>query len=467
MRLRGAIPIVAVLLLAFLATIWTRAVERGGEPASGHFSRETATQKAARMKWWVDARFGMFIHWGPVSLKGTEIGWSRGKEVPVNVYDNLYKEFNPTKFNAEEYVRLAKAAGMKYIVLTAKHHDGFSMFATRYSDYNIMNTPFKRDITKELAEECRRQGIVFCTYYSIIDWHHPDYLPRGPGGAVGGRPAEAADYELYFAFMKNQLRELVENYGPLGVLWFDGDWDPTWTHARAMEVSNLVRSIQPSIILNNRVDKGRQGMDGFNDPATPNVGDFETPEQKAGKFLADPHRYWESCVTIGTQWAWKPNDQLKSSREIIQLLVRNAGMDGNFLLNVGPMPTGEIEPRQASLLREVGRWMGAYGESIYGTRGGPFQPAQWGVTTHKDDTIYLHVLNWQQGSVLRLPGIGKKIISSRMLTGGSARVTQKADAIAINLPPQGRREIDTVIALKLDGSAGEIPFMAAEIPPAR
>ena len=272
---------------------------------------ETPAQKAERMKWWVDARFGMFIHWGPVSLKGTEIGWSRGHEVPIAVYDNLYKEFNPVKFDAKQYVAIPKETGMRYITLVTKHHDGFSMFATKLSDYNIMHTPFRRDVVKELADECQKQGVRFCTYYSIVDWYHPDYLPRGAGDQ---RPPKDAHFDNYYkSFLKGQLREIVTNYHP-GMIWFDGEWEDHWTVERGRDVYAMLRQLDPAIITNNRLGKNRGFLKGGMTPPESTVGDFHTPEQESGRFSGDRNVYWESCVTLGEQWAWKPHDKLKTPR---------------------------------------------------------------------------------------------------------------------------------------------------------
>jgi len=414
---------------------------------------ETPAQKAERMKWFVDARFGMFIHWGPVSLKGTEIGWSRGTKVPVDVYDHLYKEFNPVKFDAKQYVSVAKDAGMKYITLVTKHHDGFAMYATQLSDYSIMHAPLRRDVTKELAEECQKQGIHFCTYYSIIDWYHPDYLPRGAGD---NRQPQDADFNRYYDFMKGQLREIVENYHP-SMIWFDGEWEDHWTVERGRDVYAMLRRLDPKIITNNRLGKDRAFGQGGLTPAEKTVGDFHTPEQETGRFSGDRNVYWESCMTICQQWAWKPNDALKSLKECIDLLVTNAGNDGNLMLNVGPMPSGEIEPRQVERLHQIGQWMKQYGESIYGTRGGPFKPEKWGVCTCKGNSIFVHVLRWPDDGALNLSPIGKKIIASRLLGGGNIEMKQTDAGIAIAVPPHSRQQLDTVIELRLDGSAVDIP----------
>ncbi len=434
-----------------LAFITLLSVAFQAAPAWAQTVSETPEQKAQRMKWWTDARFGMFIHWGPVSLKGTEIGWSRGNPVPVDEYDNLYKQFNPTKFDAKEYVSLAKEAGMKYLTLVSKHHDGFCMYDSKYTDYTIMHGPFKRDIAGELAAECRRQGIRFCTYYSIIDWYQKDYLPRGAGDK---RPVEGADYERYYAYMKNQLKELISKYAPLSVMWFDGEWERTWTVARGREIYAMLRQLQPDIIINNRLSKGRP-MSGFA-PAQSTVGDFATPEQTVGLFDPKRETYWESNMTICHQWAWKPNDTFKSLKQCIHLLVRNAGMDGNFMLNISPMPSGEIEPRQIHRLKEIGQWMIKYGQSIYGTRGGPYMPAGWGVSTCKDNVIYLHVLDRSAGETITFSPIEKKITSSAILTGGTVEVSQNDQQVRVRIPAAHRHEMDTIVALTLDGPALDI-----------
>ncbi len=437
------------LLMPAAACLARDAAER---PAGASVLAETPAQKAERMKWWVEARFGMFVHWGPVSLKGTEIGWSRGREVPIPVYDNLYKQFNPVKFDAREYVALAKEAGVKYLTLTTKHHDGFSMFATKRSDYNITQTPFKRDVTRELADECQRQGLRFCTYYSIIDWYHPDYLPRGAGDK---RPVEGANFERYCTFMQGQLRELVENYHP-AVLWFDGEWEDHWTVPRGREVYAMLRHLDPKLIVNNRLGKQRVFLQGGMSPPESTVGDFGTPEQETGRFYGDRNIYWESNMTICQQWAWKPNDQMKSLKECIDLLVTNAGYDGNFMLNVGPMPDGRIEPRQVERLREIGRWMKQYGTSIYGTRGGPFKPAAWGVATCKDNKVYVHVLRWNAARTIVLPSLGAKVIRHGLLTGGTADVRETGQGIYVTVPEKNRQDLDTIVELELDRSAVDL-----------
>ena len=383
---------------------------------------------------WREMKFGLFIHWGPVSLKGTEIGWSRGGErrgrkdkstgsIPVEIYDNLYKQFNPVKFDADEWIQTAKDAGMKYLVFTSKHHDGFSMFDSKLTDYKITNSPFKRDVVKELADACHKAGLKLGYYYSPPDWYHPDYRTE--------------NHTRYIKFLHGQLREICANYGKIDIIWFDGlggkaeDWD-------SENLFRMIRQLQPHVIINNRA-----GL-----PA-----DHDTPEQRIGKFQND--RPWETCMTICRQWAWKPNDQMKSLQQCIQTLVKTVGGDGNLLFNVGPMPDGRIEPRQVARLKEMGNWLRQYGRSIYATRGGPFKPGDWGASTYKSNTIYIHVLNWDEDT-LTLPSISKKIITSSVMTGGAATVRQTALAIEISVPKAYRKELDTIVVLQLDGPANGI-----------
>jgi len=405
----------------------------------------------ADLSWWREARFGMFVHWGPVSLRGTEIGWSRGKEVPVEEYDALYRRFDPALFDARAWARLAKDSGMGYLVLTTKHHDGFCLWPSGLTDYDIAATPFRRDVVRELADACRDEGIAFCAYHSICDWRHPDYPLGSPGG--GTRKA-APDMDRYTAYLKGQLAELLRSYGPLGLLWFDGEWEEPWTEERGLDLYRYCRSLQPSLIVNNRVAKGRQDMAGTT-AAGAFGGDYDTPEQQVGRFQTD--RPWESCITICRQWAWKPDDELKTLEECVRTLVTCAGGDGNLLLNVGPMPTGEIEARQAARLREIGAWLKIHGEAVCGTRGGPFVPGEWGVSTHRERSVYVHVLRWPAEGAVVLPALERRVVGASLVGGGVAEARQSAAGIAIHVAPGLRRPIDTVVRLDLDGPAATLP----------
>jgi alpha-L-fucosidase len=391
----------------------------GGVALGGQLPAEPVVPRRADLSWWREARFGMFVHWGPVSLRGTEIGWSRGKEVPVEEYDALYRRFDPTLFDARAWARLAREAGMGYLVLTTKHHDGFCLWPSALTDYDIAATPFRRDVVRELADACRAEGIVFCAYHSI-------------------------------AYLKGQVAELLRGYGPIGILWFDGEWEEPWTEERGLDLYRHCRALQPSLIVNNRVTKGRHGMAGTT-AAEVFGGDYDTPEQQVGRFRAD--RPWESCITLCKQWAWKPEDEMKSLDECVRTLVTCSGGDGNLLLNVGPMPTGEIEPRQAARLREIGAWLETHGETVYGTRGGPFLPGEWGVSTHRERSVYVHVLRWPQAGPLVLPALERGIVAASVVGGGAAEARPVASGTEIHVAPGQRRPTDTVVRLELDGTA--------------
>jgi len=400
---------------------WTA---RAAAPAS-------APQNGARLEWWREARFGMFVHWGPVSLKGKEISWSRGTEIPIAEYDGLYQRFNPTNFDADAWARTASDAGMKYLVFTTKHHDGFCEWETQQTDYNIMHSPFGRDVVKELAAACRRHGLAFGTYYSVCDWHHPDFPLTSPGGSVR-RPTSNLDrYEQY---LRAELSELITRYGPLLVMWFDVPQE--FSGERGQRLLDFTRGLQPDIIINDR--SGARG-------------DYDTPEQRVGKF--QNQRPWETCMTICRQWAWKPDDDMKSLRECIQTLVLCAGGDGNLLFNVGPMPDGRIEPRQVQRLEEMGAWLKRYGQTIYGTRGGPWKPTRALASTRSGNSIFVHVLR-PEGATITLPDIPSKIVHSELLTGGSATVSQQAGQLTITLSPAPTpSDIDPIVRLELEGSA--------------
>ena len=425
-----SIGISLCLIMCFLAACSVSQVGAGSVTDTADYLKAGEQDVQA----WRQMKFGLFIHWGPVSLKGTEIGWSRGGErrgrndkstgsIPVEIYDNLYKQFNPVKFDAEQWVQMAKDAGMKYLVFTSKHHDGFSMFDSKLTDYKISNSPFKRDVVAELADACHKGGLKLGYYYSPVDWYHPDYRTE--------------NHARYIKFLHGQLREICSNYGRIDIIWFDGlggtakDWD-------SENLLTMIRRLQPHVIINNRA-----GL-----PA-----DHDTPEQRIGTFQTG--RPWETCMTICRQWAWKPNDELKSLKQCIDTLVMVVGGDGNLLFNVGPMPDGRIEPRQVTRLQEMGAWLKEYGQSIYATRGGPFRTAPWGASTNKGNTIYVHILSWP-GEKLTLPPVPKKIIASSVMTGGTATVRQTEESVEISVPKAYRQEIDTIIKLELDGPAGEI-----------
>ncbi len=401
------------------------------------------------MIWWQDARFGMFIHWDMSSIAGTEISWSRKGSKPLDIfgdpagyvedpfYDHLYERFNPTRFDADSWARLAKDAGMKYVVFTAKHHGGFAMFHTALSNYSIQNTAFKRDVVKELTAACHRHGIKVGIYYSQRDWHQPDY--------------GAKDSSKYHTYLVGQLTELLTHYGKIDVMWFDsfgkGDSIKYW---KADEVLTLVRKLQPGILINNR-----SGYFGEDVPAL--RGDFDTPEQRLGEF--QNQRPWESCMTVvnvpdGGGWSYRTDASMKPFASCVRSLVSCATGDGNLLLDVGPDSTGVIPNDQASRLREIGKWLARYGHSIYETRGGPYRNSARGGSTFRAKSIYLHVFDWPAAG-LELAPLKSKVLSIRCLTGGKAAWTQDSKALRIDIDASFRNSIDTILELRLNGLAGD------------
>jgi alpha-L-fucosidase len=321
----------------------------------------TSEARTARMAWWREARFGMFIHYGPVSLTGKELSWSRANSntncpnhgpTPVEVYDNLYQQFNPTNFNAAEWAGIAKTAGMKYVVLTAKHADGFLLWNSKADNYNIMHSPFHRDLCAELADAVRGAGLHMGWYFSPMDWRDPE--------------CRSTNNSHFVAHIQDELRELLTSYGNIDVLWFDCDGRPTmWSPETTYP---LVRGLQPQIIIDNRLqlDTEKQWANQEKLKLRENE-DFYTPEQKVGAY--DDQQPWESCMTLGTQWSWKPNDKIKSAAEVVNILAQTVGGDGNLLLDVGPMTDGRIEPRQVEVLKKVGEWMQTNGELAPSTIG--------------------------------------------------------------------------------------------------
>ncbi|MCY2990208.1 MAG: alpha-L-fucosidase [Planctomycetota bacterium] len=406
-------------------------------PFSDAWAADLTKADPAAIARWQDMRFGMFIHWGPVSITAKEISHSRGStELPIEKYDALYKEFNPVKFNADEWAATARAAGMKYMVLTAKHHDGFCLWDTKCTDYNIMRSPFSRDVTKELSAACHRAGLAFGVYYSVCDWHHPDFPRTGEKGKV---VRETSDLDRYTVYLKAQITELLQGYGPILTLWFDHA--QVFGGDRGQVVINLARSLQPDILVNNR-SMAR--------------GDFDTPQQKVGIFNLE--RPWESCMTITTSggWSWRgEKDGAKPLADCLAMLVRCAGADGNMLLNVGPRPDGLIDPKQVSRLAEIGDWLAKYGDAIYGTRGGPYLPTQNIASTRKGNTIYLHITAWPEDTC-KLPALAAKIRKSSLLTGGAVNVRQTADGLEIAVPKSDRQAMDTIVVLELDMPAIQI-----------
>ncbi|MDB6093622.1 MAG: Alpha-L-fucosidase [Verrucomicrobia bacterium] len=405
-----------------------------------------------RLDWWRDAKFGMFVHWDPSSLAAGEISWGKqyyddtGEHllenprpspglynivehriwfdwfkpaIPREVYDHLHKSFYPGMFDADQFVATAKQAGMKYLIMVTKHHNGFCMWETAFTDYNVMNTPFRRDIFGEMAQACARAGLKFGAYYSQRDWHHPDYGPeRMP---------------QYNAYMYNQVQELLTKYPNIAALFFDTEDYYPWQLWDGEKLFRMIHALRPDIVINDRC-----GV-----PA-----DWSTPEQTIGAYNLE--RDWESCMTFTGFWSWHGfQAPVIPFEECLRNLIRCAGGNGNLLMNVGPLPTGQIDPREADRLKKLGAWLAKHGESIYGTRAGPYPPGDYGVCVHQDHTIYLHVLKWPDGDLV-LPPLDRRVTSARVLSGGKALAEQTDDGLRISVGPADRGETVTVVALELD-----------------
>ncbi|WP_256009431.1 alpha-L-fucosidase [Desertivirga xinjiangensis] len=397
-----------------------------------------------RLADFMSKRFGMFIHFGPVTLRGTEIGWSRNKEVSQEDYDSLFREFNPVLFNADAWVRVAKKAGMKYLVITAKHHDGFCLWPTHSSGYNIMSSPFKRDIVGELARACKKHGITLGIYMTVLDWHDPNYPIQDPNDQSKNVPG---NMEAFKATMKLQIKELINRYHPY-LLWYDGYWEKPWTNEHGREIYKYIKSLDPNIIVNNRLGKESEVLNEHS------IGDFLTPEQRIGQLnLNEP---WESCITIGQQWAWKPNDKLKSEVECIQTLVRSACGNGNLLFNIGPMMDGRIEGRQIKLLSQVGKWVHKNGESIFNTKGGPYVPNEVFGSTRRKDKIYVHV--FKSGlKTIELPAIPDVCIKRiQNLDGSDLQFLIQGKTVKVKALDNSTFTQNTVIVIHIDRDAGQL-----------
>ena len=399
-------------------------------------------ERLASREWYRDAKFGMFVHWGVYSLLGQGEWVMQNRPIAVPDYEWLAATFNPVKFDARAWVSLAKAAGVKYITITSRHHDGFSMFATRATPYNIVDwAPFHRDPLKELADECRRQGIKLFFYYSQLDWHHPDYWPRGSTGHNTGRP-ESGDWSRYLDFLDAQLTELLTNYGPLGGIWFDGMWDKPNADWRLPQTYALIHRLQPTALIvpnHHQAPLAGEDVQTFEqDLPGANTAGFNT-RTIGGLPL-------ETSLTMNDSWGFNLTDHhYKSTRELIHYLVRAAGVGANLLLNIGPRPDGTIPPEAEERLREIGAWLATNGGAIYGTRAGPVPPRSWGVTTQRGDTVFVHVLDWSDPT-LALPSLGAGRWSAKSWPDGKAlQVMPAAGGVTITVP--AGESPDRIVAL--------------------
>jgi len=392
-----------------------------------------------------DAKFGMFIHWGVYSVLGDGEWVFHDRKLTVQQYDLLPNFFDPEQFDAKAWVSLAKSAGMKYITITSRHHDGFAMFDSKVSDWNIVQrTPYRRDPLKMLADECHRQGIKLFFYYSQLDWHNPDYYPRGQTAWNNDRPNHGNWNSYLDDYMDGQLRELLTNYGPIDGIWFDGMWDKPDADWHLQKTYALIHELQPTaLIIPNHHQTPKPGED---------VQTFERdlPGQNTAGFNTNiTHELpLESSNTLNDSWGFNIGDgSYKSPEQVEEMLVRAAGNNSNLLLNIGPMPNGDIHKEFVTRLHAIGEWTSRYYDSIYGTRGGPILPGDWGVTTQKATEIYVHVLHWD-APLLALPPIDKSISAAHdFLSKGKLDFTQNSNGVLLKIPVQKKGEVDRVIVL--------------------
>jgi alpha-L-fucosidase len=380
-----------------------------------------------RMKWWVEARFGMFIHWGLYAIPARGEWVMNCERIPKAEYAKLADRFDPGNFDADRWVAQAKEAGLRYMGLTTRHHDGFSLFDSQVSDFTSVKTAAKRDFVGEYVEACRRAGMRIGFYYSLLDWRWPAYWDGPAKDPEGFR--KLRDY------VHAQVRELMTQYGKIDILWYDGSWPHSAEDWQSAKLNKMVRSLQPEVIINNR-----SGL----------AEDLETPEQQ----IRGHERPWETCMTMDDLWwGYHPGDpNLKSPMQLVRNLVKCVENNGNFLLNVGPKADGAIPEPQAERLREIGGWMAANGESIYGAGSSPFRQAHLGHVTAKAGKVYVHITCWP-GTEMVVAGIGNDVTGARMLASGrELDYDQRDDRLFVHgLPEKSPDPIDTVVVLEVEG----------------
>ncbi len=405
-------------------------------------------------EWFQDAKYGMFLHWGVYSVMGGggDMGiaeWIMNhKEIPIVAYENLPNYFNPFEFDPAEWVSVVKEAGMKYITITSKHHDGFAMYDSEVSDWDIVDrTQYGKDVLKLLKEECDKQGIKLFFYYSQLDWHHPDYYPRGRTGQnYTGRP-ESGDWNSYIDYMNSQLTELLTNYGDIGGIWFDGMWDQWNADWQLDKTYALIHELQPGTLIGSNHHKAPFPGEDFQMFERDLPGENTMGFNQTSAISALP---LEMCETMNGSWGYNIKDRrFKSTKQLIQTMVKAAGYGANFLLNNGPLPNGKLQAENIDTLRVIGNWLEKYGESYYGTRKGPVPPREWGATTQKGNTVYVHVMNLRDDAVL-LPNFTDKIESVSLFDDGSKlKFKQDKFGTVINVPFEVRKEIDTIVVVKI------------------
>ncbi|MCO6498267.1 MAG: alpha-L-fucosidase [Chitinophagaceae bacterium] len=405
-----------------------------------------------------DNKFGMFIHWGLSSILGDGEWVMNNRKISVKDYSRLLPAFDPHNFDAAKWVGAAKSAGMKYIVFITRHHDGFSNWDTKYSDWKITNTPYGKDVLRQLADECKKQGIQLGLYYSTLDWYRDDYpYETGRTGKFSGR-TKKSDYDHYLQFMKNQLTELLTNYGPVMSIWLDGHWDQTNVEGskdmssrldwRYNELYAHIHNLQPSVLIGN------------NHHQTPFPGeDFQMFERdlpgqnKSGLSFqtASDVLPLETCETMNGSWGFNITDNnYKSTKDLIHYLVGAAGRNANFLLNIGPMPDGSVQPEFLDTLKEIGKWTAKYGETVYGSRGGVVDPQDWGVVVSKGKNIYVHVFNKPKENYIFLPEVKEKISKATAFDNGKElKFRQQAEGVFVYIDDLPGNDTDAIIQLNI------------------
>lgn len=409
-----------------------------------------------KLKWFRDAKLGLFFHVGISAVGKVDIGWSRQTHklpdpnegaIPDEIYDGWAKELKMEEFDAREWINLAVEGGFKYVVIITKHHDGFHMWDTSYSDYKITNAPMGRDYLKEIVDACHERNLKVGLYYSERDWHHPDYEP------IDTRTAKAIDkipfyevnqgetlrsgsrHSMYIKYMHNTVLELMEKYGTIDILWWDASWyngmflEEMWD---SLKLEKEVRERQPNIIINNRASV---------------PGDFDTPECRVG--FVQRQRAWETCMPMGEEWAWTGRG-LKSWKEIMHQFLYSVCGDGNYLLSIGAMANGKIASEETGCIKQIGEWLGKYGESVYGTRSGPWNPGNYGGSVYCEDKIYLHILNKPQSNILTLPMTKGKVKEIVCLTGELPQIIKKDKSIIISNFDNMDESVDMILKITMD-----------------
>ncbi len=417
----------------------------------------------ARAQWLRDAKLGVFLHWTPSVLCGGEVSWIMRQnmgdmpKVSKDIYMNLPKQFNPKNFDAKQWVKLFEEAGIRYAVIVPKHHDGFAMWDTKVDpgipDWTIMKTPWRRDYVKEVAEACNGSKVQFCLYYSVLDWVNPRYKSNA------GADLTAYKNEVF----KPHMKELLTRYGKVGCVWFDGHWEASWTHADGKEMYAYMRRLQPGTLFGNRIDQKAKSSKAcswtgsfFDAPDA--VGDYQAREMDVGNFYMD--KAWDNCYNLRANpcgsWSWvkdQYNWPVRTRDDVIGKLIECIGRDGGLLLGLGPREDGTIDREDASALRTIGVWMKENAEAVYGTRGGPWTPGPWGVSTRKARKVFLFVQQLQDGK-LTLPALPAKVLSARMLQGAPVELTTNDGIMTISIP-RGRRNLSpaAIVELTLDQDA--------------